>query len=43
MMHFLFRLLRIKDLCMFQALLAHFQEALHKRDLVYCSLKLADI
>jgi hypothetical protein len=28
-MHFLFNLLRIKDLCMFQALLAHPQEALN--------------
>jgi hypothetical protein len=29
-------LLRIKGLCMFRALLAHPQEALHKRNLVYC-------
>jgi hypothetical protein len=29
MMHFLFNLLRIKVLCMFRALLAHPQEALH--------------
>jgi hypothetical protein len=35
-MHFLFSLLRIKGLCMFRALLAHPQEALHKRRLVYC-------
>jgi hypothetical protein len=36
MMHFLFSLLRIKGLYMFRALLAHLQEALHKRHLVYC-------
>jgi hypothetical protein len=35
-MHFIFRLLRIKVLYMFRALLAHPQEALHKRHLVYC-------
>jgi hypothetical protein len=35
-MHFLFILLRIKDLYMFRALLAHPQEVLHKRRLVYC-------
>jgi hypothetical protein len=35
-MHFLFNLLRIKGLYMFQALLAHPQEALHIRHLVYC-------
>jgi hypothetical protein len=35
-MHFLFSLLRIKGLYMFRALLAHLQEALHKRQLVYC-------
>jgi hypothetical protein len=35
-MHFLFSLLRIKGLYMFRALLAHLQEALHKRHLVYC-------
>jgi hypothetical protein len=35
-MHFSFNLLRIKSLYMFQALLAHLQEALHKRQLVYC-------
>jgi hypothetical protein len=33
-MHFLFNLLRIKGLYMFRALLAHPQEALHKRHLV---------
>jgi hypothetical protein len=35
-MHFLFSLLRIKDLYMFRALIAHPQEALYKRHLVYC-------
>jgi hypothetical protein len=35
-MHFLFNLLRIKGLYMFRALLAHPQEALRKRHLVYC-------
>jgi hypothetical protein len=35
-MHFSFNLLRIKGLYMFRALLAHPQEALHKRHLVYC-------
>jgi hypothetical protein len=35
-MHFLFNLLRIKSLYMFRALLAHPQEALDKRHLVYC-------
>jgi hypothetical protein len=35
-MHFLFSLLRMKVLYMFRALLAHPQEALHKRHLVYC-------
>jgi hypothetical protein len=35
-MHFLFNLLRIKGLYMFRALLAHPQEALHKRYLIYC-------
>jgi hypothetical protein len=35
-MHFLLSLLRIKGLYMFRALLAHPQEALHKRHLVYC-------
>jgi hypothetical protein len=34
--HFLFNLLRIKGLYMFRALLAHPQEVLHKRHLVYC-------
>jgi hypothetical protein len=33
LMHFLFSLLRIKGLYMFQALLAHPQEALNKRHL----------
>jgi hypothetical protein len=33
---FSFNLLRIKSLHMFRALLAHPQEALHKRHLVYC-------
>jgi hypothetical protein len=35
-MHFLFNLLRLKGLYMFRALLAHPQEALHNRHLVYC-------
>jgi hypothetical protein len=35
-MHFVFSLLRIKDLYMFRALLAHPEEALHERHLVYC-------
>jgi hypothetical protein len=35
-MHFLFGILRIKCLYMFRALLAHPQEAPHKRHLVYC-------
>jgi hypothetical protein len=35
-MHFSFNLLRINLLYMFRALLAHPQEALHKRHLVYC-------
>jgi hypothetical protein len=35
-MHFLFSLLGIKSLYMFGALLAHLQEALHNRHLVYC-------
>jgi hypothetical protein len=34
-MHILFNLLRIKDLYMFRALLAHPQEAPYKRHLVY--------
>jgi hypothetical protein len=36
MMHFIFSLLRIKGLHMFQTLLAHPQELLHKWHLVYC-------
>jgi hypothetical protein len=36
MMHFLFNLLRLKGFYMFQALLAHLQEMLHKQHLVYC-------
>jgi hypothetical protein len=35
-MHFSFNVLRIKGLYMFRALLAHPQEVLHKRHLVYC-------
>jgi hypothetical protein len=35
-MNFLFSFLRSKGLYMFRALLAHPQEALHKRHLVYC-------
>jgi hypothetical protein len=35
-MHFLFNLLRIKGLYMFRALLTHPQEALYKRQLVWC-------
>jgi hypothetical protein len=35
-MHFLFNLLRINGLYMFRALLAHPQESLHNRHLVYC-------
>jgi hypothetical protein len=35
-MHFVFSLLRIKGLYIFRALLAHGQEVLHKRHLVYC-------
>jgi hypothetical protein len=35
-MYFLFNLLRIKGLYMFPALLAHPQETLHRRHLVYC-------
>jgi hypothetical protein len=35
-MHFLFNLLIINGLYMFRALLAHPQELLHKRHLVYC-------
>jgi hypothetical protein len=36
MMHFSFYLFRIKGLYMFRALLAHPQELLYKRHLVYC-------
>jgi hypothetical protein len=36
MMHVLLSLLRIKGFYMFRALLAHPQEALNKRHLVYC-------
>jgi hypothetical protein len=35
-MHFLFSLLRMRNLYMFRALLAHPQEVLHKRHLVCC-------
>jgi hypothetical protein len=35
-MHFLFNLLRIKGLYMFRALLDDPQEALHKRNFLYC-------
>jgi hypothetical protein len=35
-MHILFNLLRIKDLYMFRAFLAHPQEALNIQDLFYC-------
>jgi hypothetical protein len=35
-MHFMFSLLRIRGLYMFRGLLAHRQEALHNRHLVYC-------
>jgi hypothetical protein len=35
-MHFLFSLLRNKGLYMFQELLAHPQEVLNKKHLVYC-------
>jgi hypothetical protein len=35
-LHFLFSVLRIKGLYMFRALLAHPQDALHKRLLIYC-------
>jgi hypothetical protein len=37
-MHLLFNLLRIKVLYIFRALLAHHQEVLHKRHLLYCVL-----
>jgi hypothetical protein len=36
-MYVSFNLLRIKSLCMFRAVLAHHQEALHKRHLVCCA------
>jgi hypothetical protein len=36
LMHFLFNLLRTKGLYMFRALLAHPQEVLYIRHLVYC-------
>jgi hypothetical protein len=35
-MHILFNLLRITGLYIFRALLAHPQEVLHRRHLVYC-------
>jgi hypothetical protein len=35
-MYFLLNLLRIKGLYMFRALFSHPQEALHKRNLIYC-------
>jgi hypothetical protein len=35
-MNLLFNLLRIKGFYMFRALLAHPQEAMHKRHFVYC-------
>jgi hypothetical protein len=35
-MHILFNLLRINDIYMFRALLAHLQEALNKRHFLYC-------
>jgi hypothetical protein len=35
-MHLLFNLLKIKGPYMFRALLAHPQESLHQRHLVYC-------
>jgi hypothetical protein len=37
-MNISFNLLRIKGLYMFRALLAHPQEALHKRQFLYCML-----
>jgi hypothetical protein len=42
-MHFLFSLLKMKSLYMFRALLAHPQEALHKRHLVYCVCSETDV
>jgi hypothetical protein len=41
MMHFIFNLLSINGLYMFGALLAHPQEVLHKRHLVYCVIVIA--
>jgi hypothetical protein len=41
-MHFSFNLLRIKSLYIFRSLLAHTQEALHKRQLVYCVRIISD-
>jgi hypothetical protein len=41
--HILFNLLRIIGLYMFRGLLAHPQEVLYKRRLVYCVLKLVDM
>jgi hypothetical protein len=41
-MHFLFSLLRNKGLYIFRALLAHPQEMLHKRNLVYCVCVMSD-
>jgi hypothetical protein len=35
-MHFSFNLLQVKGLYIFRTLLAHLQEALNKRHLVYC-------
>jgi hypothetical protein len=35
-MHFLIKFIKISDLYIFRALLAHPQETLHKRHLVYC-------
>jgi hypothetical protein len=40
-MHFSLSLLRIKGLYMFRTLLAHPQEVLHKRHLVYCVTAIA--
>jgi hypothetical protein len=42
-MHFLFNLLRIQGLHMLRASLAHPQEVLHKRRLLYCVLRLVEI
>jgi hydrogenase maturation factor len=41
-MHFLFNLLRIKGIYMFQALRAHLQEALNKLHLGYCVRVMSD-